>query len=139
MPSLSIGAEAGNPLCQLALGKAYASGDGVPEVSDEDALVWCRLSAEQGNAEAMFNLGVAASQGRGVKKDQIQAARWYNLAKYSNGQVICNTETETSRSCQTSGARVRRTGAVLVFASRDQVHIPTFQHSGISIIISTFI
>ena len=95
---LPVGAEAGDPRYQLALGKAYASGDGLLKVSDDDAVFWLRRSADNGNAEAMFNLGVSASMGRGVKKDHTQAARWYNLAKCRNGQVIPSPETPPSHS-----------------------------------------
>ena len=111
---LPVGAEAGEPLSQLALGKAYARGDGPLPVNDNDALFWLRLSAEQGNAEAMFNLGVSASTGRGVKKDQTQAARWYNSAKDRNGQVIPSPETPPSQHSQT----YRRYPATVIFTRR---------------------
>jgi len=45
-----------------------------PEI---DAL---RVRAEQGDAEAQYNLGVMYSDGRGVPQDDVQAHMWYNLA-----------------------------------------------------------
>lgn len=39
-----------------------------------------RLLAEQGNAEAQFNLGLLYDRGRGVPKDKSEALRWYRLA-----------------------------------------------------------
>jgi hypothetical protein len=39
-----------------------------------------RLQAEQGNAEAQFNLGLLYDRGRGVPKDKSEALRWYRLA-----------------------------------------------------------
>ena len=45
-----------------------------PEI---DAL---RARAEQGDAEAQFNLGVMYSNGEGVPQDDAEAVRWYRLA-----------------------------------------------------------
>lgn len=39
-----------------------------------------RLMAEQGNAEAQFNLGLMYDRGRGVLKDKREAIRWYRAA-----------------------------------------------------------
>lgn len=39
-----------------------------------------RTLAEQGNAEAQFNLGQWYEHGRGVPKDYAEALRWYRLA-----------------------------------------------------------
>ena len=39
-----------------------------------------RPLAEQGNAEAQFNLGVMYSNGYGVPQDDAEAARWYRKA-----------------------------------------------------------
>ena len=39
-----------------------------------------RLLAEQGNAEAQFNLGLLYDRGHGVPKDKREALRWYRLA-----------------------------------------------------------
>ena len=39
-----------------------------------------RLAAEQGDAEAQFNLGVMYANGDGVPKDEAEAVRWYRLA-----------------------------------------------------------
>ena len=41
---------------------------------------WYRLAAEQGHAEAQFQLGAAYLLGRGVPEDPIQAHKWLNLA-----------------------------------------------------------
>jgi TPR repeat protein len=38
------------------------------------------LSAEEGDAEAQFNLGVMYAQGQGVPQDDVQAVKWYRLA-----------------------------------------------------------
>ena len=39
-----------------------------------------RARAEEGVAEAQFNLGVMYAEGRGVPQDDAEAARWYRLA-----------------------------------------------------------
>jgi hypothetical protein len=41
---------------------------------------WYRKAAEQGNANAMYNLGTMYGLGRGVAKDAIEAHKWFNLA-----------------------------------------------------------
>ena len=38
----------------------YASGEGVPE-DDKEAVKWYRLAAEQGYAQAQYNLGLACT------------------------------------------------------------------------------
>ncbi len=39
-----------------------------------------RRAAEQGDAQAQFNLGVMYERGRGVPQDFIRAHMWYNVA-----------------------------------------------------------
>ena len=39
-----------------------------------------RHAAEQGDADAQYNLGVAYDNGEGVPQDHAEAARWYRLA-----------------------------------------------------------
>ena len=41
---------------------------------------WYRLAADQGNAQAQYNLGVRYDNGEGVPQDYKAAARWYRLA-----------------------------------------------------------
>jgi uncharacterized protein len=57
---------------------------GAALVSDADQLTdtikHLRLRAEDGNAEAMFLLGVAYAQGRGVDRNDTAAARWFHQA-----------------------------------------------------------
>ena len=57
----------------------YYNGEGVPQDYGE-AVKWFRLAAEQGNAQAQFNLGLMYSIGDGVPQDYIQAHMWFNLA-----------------------------------------------------------
>jgi TPR repeat protein len=53
---------------QVALGKAYQHGNGVPQ-NFEQAVKWYRLAAHQKNPRAMFNLGLAHYNGDGVEVD----------------------------------------------------------------------
>ena len=46
---------------------------------DAEAVKWYRLSAEQGNAYAQYNLGVMYSNGKGVLQDYAEAVKWYRL------------------------------------------------------------
>jgi len=70
-----------------------------------------RLLAEQGNAEAQFNLGLLHDRGRGLPKDKYEALRWYRLAamqgdafaqnalgdNYWEGTGVPKDDTEASR------------------------------------------
>ena len=45
---------------------------------------WYRLAAEQGDADAQYNLGVMYGKGQGVIRDYVYAHMWGNIAA-SNG------------------------------------------------------
>jgi hypothetical protein len=47
---------------------------------DANALRLIRPLAEQGSADAQYNLGVMYFTGRGVPKDDAEAAKWFRLA-----------------------------------------------------------
>jgi TPR repeat protein len=72
-------ADSGDAAAQFALGKAYVSGNGVPQRTDQ-AAIWYRKAAEQGNANAQNSLGVLYWLGDGVEKDKNQAVQWYRKA-----------------------------------------------------------
>ncbi len=74
-------AEAGDAGAQLALGRAYQDGNGVPQ-NDELAAKWYRKAAEQGNARAQNNLGIMYRTGSGVEKSKEEAANWYRKAAH---------------------------------------------------------
>ncbi|MBO5122781.1 MAG: sel1 repeat family protein, partial [Oscillospiraceae bacterium] len=44
------------------------------------AVLYFRIAAQQGDANAQFNLALCYSQGQGVEQDQSEAARWYRKA-----------------------------------------------------------
>jgi len=60
----------------------YANGEGVPEDASE-AVKWYRKAAEQGVAEAQFNLGVMYANGEGVMRSGGAAADWFYRAGVS--------------------------------------------------------
>ena len=78
------------------------------EVQVQLALDEVRAPAEQGDAEAQFNLGVRYDNGRGVRQDDSEAVRWYRLAAdqghavaqfnlgvmYANGRGVPQDDTE---------------------------------------------
>ena len=71
-------AETEDAEAQFALGNAYCTGDGV-EQDFEAAVEWFRKAAEQGLAEAQFNLWVCYS-GKGAAKNLEEAAKWLRKA-----------------------------------------------------------
>jgi hypothetical protein len=64
------------PRRAVALAVLYAKGRGVIK-SDQQAVAWYRKAAEQGNADAQFNLGLMYAAGSGVPADDQQASSWY--------------------------------------------------------------
>jgi TPR repeat protein len=86
-------AQAGDPVAQLNLGRAYDDGNGVSQ-SDSKAVKWYRAAAEQGNATAQNNLGLMFRSGRGVQQDKAEALNWYHkAAKQKNSNAMFNLGT----------------------------------------------
>ena len=62
----------------------YKFGDGVTENTDK-AFKWALRAAEQGHADAQYNLGVWNGRGEGRPKDDNEAFKWYlEAAKQGN-------------------------------------------------------
>ena len=57
----------------------HVANQGVPQDYAE-AVKWCRLAAEQGDASAQYNLAVMYAKGQGVPQDYAEAHKWVNLA-----------------------------------------------------------
>lgn len=57
----------------------YSNGKGVPQ-DDREAVRWYRQAAEQGNADAQYNLGLAYANGEGVPQNDREAVKWYRRA-----------------------------------------------------------
>ena len=57
----------------------YLNGTGVDK-DYKKATEWWHLSANQGNARAMFNIGATYANGLGVARDLVEAYAWMYLA-----------------------------------------------------------
>lgn len=65
----------------IVLAQSFIDGDDAYNAGDyERALTILRPLAEQGNAEAQFNLGIMYDKGRGVNQDDAEAVKWFRLA-----------------------------------------------------------
>ena len=58
----------------------YANGQGVPK-DYEKAVKWFRLAAEQGNADALKNLGEMYANAQGVPPDYVLSYMWLTVGK----------------------------------------------------------
>jgi TPR repeat protein/DNA-directed RNA polymerase subunit RPC12/RpoP len=75
-----VSAENGNPFWQCALAEDYEFGLLGVSTNIVEAVKWYHKAAEQGNAEAQFNLGVCYAKGEGVDQDSYEAVKWYRMA-----------------------------------------------------------
>ena len=75
-------AQASDPAAQYALGRRYATGDGV-SLDDRKAVSWFIKAAEQGYIPAESKLGSFYYNGRGVPQNFNEAYRWAVLARAS--------------------------------------------------------
>jgi TPR repeat protein len=64
----------------------YQLSHGVQQ-DNEAATSWYRKAAEQGLAEAQYNLGVMYANGDGVAQDYAAAHMWFNLAAASRNKT----------------------------------------------------
>jgi hypothetical protein len=69
----------GDPAAEFKLCGMYFIGTGVPK-NLEEAVKWCKLAANHGNVEAMYNVGLFYQNGEGVQADLNEALKWYQLA-----------------------------------------------------------
>lgn len=84
-------AEMGNASAQFALGSLYESGQGLPAVDLEQAVVWYRAAALQGLPAAQNNLALLYAAGRGVPSDPAMAAElWQKAAAAGYAQAQFN-------------------------------------------------
>ncbi len=58
----------------------YREGTGVPQ-NARVAVNWYRKAAAQGLSEAQYNLGNMYENGKGVSKDNAEAAKWEDSAE----------------------------------------------------------
>ena len=62
------------------IGKKFRDGIGIPR-DYLRAAKWFRKSADQGDPEAQFDLGLMYEEGAGVEKDKILAHMWKDKAQ----------------------------------------------------------
>jgi uncharacterized protein len=91
---LALGRESeatGSCFGQYVVGECYYFGwGGVAQDYPEAARLY-RLAAEQGHAQAQFNLGNMFEVGPGVARDKAEAIRWYRLAaEQRNADALFN-------------------------------------------------
>jgi TPR repeat protein len=68
-----------SPKIRPRLSNGIFSGEGV--IKDKSkAVQWFTKAAEQGNAQAQYNLGVCYLYGEGVIKDKSKAVQWFTKA-----------------------------------------------------------
>ena len=72
-------AEAGDSDSEVALGKDYYYGRGLPQ-SYSDAFHWNSKAAESGNSQAEYVLGILYQRGKGVPQSFSDAFNWYQKA-----------------------------------------------------------
>ena len=87
LEKLKSDSDRGDPAALFALGKAYATGDGVAH-DDAKAFECYRKSAELGNAKAQHNLGGMYLNGLAVKKDEQEALNVLNSFGDAAGFVL---------------------------------------------------
>jgi TPR repeat protein/serine/threonine protein kinase len=74
---------------QYIAGLFYEQGLGVPK-NDELAVKYYQLSADQGYAAALSNLGYCYKHGQGVREDRYEAVRLYGLGSDQNHATSLN-------------------------------------------------
>jgi hypothetical protein len=57
----------------------YADGHGVPQ-DNAESVRWYRKAADQGDADAQYNLGAMYANGQGIPQDYAEAMRWCRKA-----------------------------------------------------------
>lgn len=85
-------AKMGNPRAQFSLGLMnYRIGDLSFDAASgnlDEALLWYRRAAEQGDVDSEIVLALAYAQGIGVARSEVEAYKWYDvaasLAKYAD-------------------------------------------------------
>lgn len=87
-------ANAGDPDAMEQLAMAYLNGDDDIEEDPEKAYYWFVKSAEAGNDQAMFNVGLFTAKGFGTKRDFGKAAEWMTKAAEAGDDDAVNCAEE---------------------------------------------
>ena len=73
---------------------------GVSLQDNETAVMWYTKAAEQGYAEAQYNLGFMYASGEGVPENDVKAYVWWSMAK-ANGNKSAKDNIEVLKSMMT--------------------------------------
>ena len=90
---LSMAAQAGNADAQFSLGLMYFQSEIMPPQDAEKtdplaaAVSLFRDSAEQGHSDAQLYLGQMYENGMGVRRDRVEALKWYQLAVWQRNSI----------------------------------------------------
>ncbi len=87
-------ANAGDPDAMEQLAMAYLNGDDDIEENPEKAYYWFVKSAEAGNDQAMFNVGLFTAKGFGTNRDFGKAAEWMIKAAEAGDDDAANCAEE---------------------------------------------
>ena len=126
------------------LGGCYAFGKGVTQ-SFTEAVKYYKLSADQGLADAQYNLGWCYENGKGVTQSFMEAARYFKLAAdqgnvqaqyclgwcYATGKGVAKNDAEADRydklaAQQDSIFKSIRSSLPILF-NQDRVQQPTYK------------
>jgi TPR repeat protein len=80
MRAIEDKAATGSGEAQHDMGALYTSGQSGVPINYDRAIFWFREAAQNGIANARYNLGVMYQQGLGLDKDMNQALAWYRSA-----------------------------------------------------------
>jgi len=69
---------------------------------DIDALTHFESEAQNGRADALYNLGLAYSTGQGVDVDYVAAHKWFNLAAIKGSELAKSWRAQISAEMSTS-------------------------------------
>jgi TPR repeat protein len=86
MPLVKKAADAGLAAAQALYGDMILAGGS----GDEEALVYFRKAAEQGNADGQFSLGAMYESGEGVKRDVAEGRKWITKAAEQGHSAAIN-------------------------------------------------
>ena len=73
------------------------------------AVSWFRKAADQGHADAQYNLGNKYGNGQGVAQDFVQAHKWFNLGATSgDADAVKNRDLVASKMTPAQIAEAQR-------------------------------
>ena len=63
----------------------------------KEAAKWYQKAADQGDADAQYNLGVMYDNGDGVEQDNVTAYAWWNIAATNGDQDAKNNKSVVAK------------------------------------------